>query len=69
MSQKHLPKRHQNFLQNGGEHFFFFFDKKAQILFISYCTILFKFHQHVVQISINDYCKEALDFQCQRQQW
>ena len=43
--------------------------KKLKILYTLDHTILFKFHQHVVQILYQIMYEETLDFQCQHQQY
>ena len=57
--QKCLPKWHYRLIKNGFKKslFFFFFVKKLKILCSSDNTILFKFHQHVVQIFLKE-CME-----------
>ena len=57
LSQKRFPKWRKYHLKNGEP----FFVKKLKILCIFYRTILFKFHQHVVQTMY----AETLNFQCQ----
>ena len=50
MSQKLLPKCRQPFLK---KKWLTIFGQKDKILYISNHMILFKFHQHVVQVLIN----------------
>ena len=57
-------------LCQNSEPFFMFFVKKLKILYTLDHSILFKFHQHVVQIyTYQIVYGETLDFQCQYQQY
>ena len=59
-----FSKWHQRFVKYSEP----FFVKKLKILYTFDHTILFRFHQHVVQILIKQY-GETSDFQCQHQQY